>query len=67
MVAAEFKTSISTIRVHDEYCEMPVDQRISHLSHIVSASYKRRRSSNRKDDLSHEIAAANTITGVREA
>lgn len=42
MVAAEFKSAVSTIRIHDEYCEESPTCYISHLSRIVSNSYKRR-------------------------
>ena len=41
MIAAEFKTPMSTVRVHDEYCEAP-DRCLSYLSLVVSESYKRR-------------------------
>ena len=42
MIAAEFKNAISTIRIHDEYCEASSTRCISSLSRIVSESYKRR-------------------------
>lgn len=43
MIAAEFKTPVSTVRIHDEYFEIPAGPRISHLGRIISASYRRRR------------------------
>ena len=67
MVAAEFKTSISTVRIHDEYCEMAADHCISDLSRIISASYKRRQLLNREEESSPEIAAANITATVRES
>lgn len=41
MIAAEFNTPLSTVRIHDEYCEAP-DRCLARLSLIVSGSYKRR-------------------------
>lgn len=67
MIAAEFKTAVSTVRIHDEYCEIPADHRISHLSHIISASYKRRQLSNSRGTCSLEIAAANIPISVLES
>ena len=67
MVASEFKTTISTVRIHDEYCEMAVDHYISELGRIVSASYKRRQMLNRKEKSPPEIAAANISANVRES
>ena len=55
MVAAEFKNAVSTIRIHDEYCEASPTHYISHLSRIVSNSYKRRQ-------LLDEDEAANVAT-----
>lgn len=42
MVVSERKTTASTIRIHDEFFTNPTSGRISHLSQIVSDSYKRR-------------------------
>ena len=42
MVVSERKTTVSTVRIHDEFCTNPTSGRISHLSQIVSNSYKRR-------------------------
>lgn len=42
MVVSERRTTASTIRIHDEFCTNPTSGRISHLSQIVSNSYKRR-------------------------
>ncbi len=67
MVAAEFKTTVSTVRIHDEYCEMAVEHRISDLGRIVSASYKRRQLLNRKEEASPEVAAANISVDVLES
>lgn len=67
MVAVEFKTTISTVRIHDEYCEMAVDHRISDLGRIVSASYKRRQLLDRKEKSSSEVAAANISVNVLES
>ena len=67
MVAAEFKTTISTVRIHDEYCEMAAEHCISDLGRIISASYKRRQLLNREKGLSPEIAAANINASVRKS
>ena len=66
MVAAEFRNSISTIRIHDEYCDMSADHHISHLSRIISASYKRRQLSNQEEPLSPEVVAANIAAAMLE-
>ena len=66
MVAAEFRNATSTVRIHDEYCEKTVDQRISHLSRIISASYQRRQLIPAEQP-SAEIAAANMTSGVLES
>lgn len=50
MVATELKTAVSTIRIHDEYCEATTEGCISRLSHIVSESYKRRQIQNHAGD-----------------
>lgn len=42
MVVSEKRTTVSTIRIHDEFCTKPTSGKISHLSQIVSNSYKRR-------------------------
>lgn len=67
MVAAEFKTAESTVRIHDEYCEMTVDHCISDLSRIISASYKRRQLLNREGKDSAAIAATNITAVIRES
>lgn len=67
MVAAEFKTTISTVRIHDEYCEIAADHCISDLGRIISASYKRRQLLDRKEISSSEIAAANISANVLES
>ena len=55
MVVAEFKKAGSTVRVHDEFCQMEADSCILQLGRIVSESYKRRQLSGQP----REIAAAN--------
>lgn len=42
MVASEFNTPVSTVRIHDDWVEPVTDSRISELSRIVSTSYRRR-------------------------
>ena len=42
MIAAEIKTDVTTVRIHDEFCSSPSQECISHLNQIVSNSYKRR-------------------------
>lgn len=42
MIAAEYNNSVSTIRIHDEFCEPTIDHHISRISYLVSESYKRR-------------------------
>lgn len=64
MVAAEFKSAISTVRIHDEYCEPAAEQRISQLGHIISASYRRRQLSGRPEDGPAKIAAANITSNT---
>jgi len=67
MIAAEFKTTRSTVRIHDEYCELAADHCISDLGRIISASYKRRQLLNREGRSSSEIAAANITAVIRES
>ena len=64
MVAVEFKTAMSTIRIHDEYCERTVDRCISHLGRIISESYTRRQLSNSGELHSPAVAAANITENV---
>lgn len=59
MIAAEFKTSTATIRIHDEYIEAAADGCIRRLSRIVSESYRRRQMQN------HAVAALNAVEGER--
>ncbi len=66
MVTAEFSNLISTVRIHDEYCETSADHHISHLSRIISASYKRRQLSNQEEHPSPEVGAANIAATVLE-
>lgn len=42
MVASEFNTPEATVRIHDDWVEPVTDSRISQLSRVVSASYRRR-------------------------
>ena len=42
MIAAEIKTDVTTVRIHDEFCSSPSQECISHLNQIVSNSYRRR-------------------------
>ena len=42
MAGLEFHTPASTVRIHDDWVEPVTDSRISELSRIVSASYRRR-------------------------
>ena len=59
MVVSEKKTTVSTIRIYDEFCAGPTSGRISHLSQIVSNSYKRRA-------MAMEMSASTMITGVEK-
>ena len=42
MIAAEIKTDVTTVRIHDEFCSSPSQGCISHMNQIVTNSYKRR-------------------------
>ena len=64
MLAAEYKTAKSTVRIHDEYCEIPAEPCVSHLVRIITASYRRRRLANQECEYSSEIAAANPSAGT---
>lgn len=64
MVAAEFKTVVSTVRIHDDYCDMTAERCISHLGRIISASYKRRQLSTHGEENPSVIAAANIAEKV---
>ena len=66
MVAAEFRNSISTVRIHDEYCKMSADQCIPHVNRIISASYKRRQLLSQEERPSLEAVAANIATTESE-
>lgn len=67
MVAIELKTATSTVRIHDEYCEMTADRCISHLGRIVSASYKRRQLLNSGEEHPSVLAAAKITKNVLES
>ena len=42
MVVHELKNDVSTVRIHDEFCEADSTRLIGSVSRVVSASYKRR-------------------------
>lgn len=67
MVAIEFKTAMSTVRIHDEYCETTADRCIAHLGRIISASYKRRQLSNDGETHPSVAAAANFTENVMKS
>lgn len=67
MVAIEFKTAMSIVRIHDEYCETTADRCISHLGRIISASYKRRQLSNSGEEHPSALAAAKITNNVLES
>lgn len=41
MIVEEIKSSNSIVRIHDEYYEPSLDNKLKHLSKLVSNSYKR--------------------------
>ena len=43
MIAKEIKTSISTVRIHDELCRPVSETHLAAISRIVSNSYKQRK------------------------
>lgn len=59
MIVSEKKTTVSTIRIHDEFCASPTSGRISHLNQIVSNSYKRRA-------MTMEMSASAMVVGVEK-
>ena len=65
MVAAEFKSAVSTIRIHDEYCEEFPAYYISHLSRIISNSYKRRQLSEKGEAVN--VAAAHITSNITKS
>ena len=44
MIISEINKENSTIRIHDDFCEHKIENRLSQLSYIVTESYKRRKS-----------------------
>lgn len=42
MVVQELKNDVSTIRIHDEFCESDFTRLIGSVSRVISDSYKRR-------------------------
>ena len=43
MVAAEYHSDVSVVRIHDEYCLKNTEQCLKNVSTIVSDFYKRKR------------------------
>ena len=43
MIISEFNKENSTIRIHDDFCENKIENRLSQLNYNVSESYKRRK------------------------
>lgn len=62
MLAAEWKSPASIVRIHDEYCEPSADHCLSQLNRIVSKSYKRRQMSN--GNVSESAAAINIAADI---
>lgn len=58
MIAAELNSTVSTIRIHDEFCDSSIDSHISRLSRIVSESYKRRQLASEAGLTSPSVMAA---------
>lgn len=42
MIVHEYKNKVSTVRIHDEYCEADSKRLVSSVGRVVSDSYKRR-------------------------
>ena len=49
MVVHELKNDVSTVRIHDEFCEADSTRLIGSVSRVVSNSYKRRYLSNQQE------------------
>ena len=64
MVTAEFKNTVSIVRIHDEFFESSADNCLSQLSRIISSSYKRRQMARRAEENAVEIVAANLTAKV---
>ena len=43
MLISEINNGNSTIRIHDDFCENKIENRLSQLNYIVTESYKRRK------------------------
>ena len=43
MIISEINKDKSTIRIHDDFCESKIENRLSQLNYIVTESYKRRK------------------------
>lgn len=43
MIISEINKENSTIRIHDDFCENKIENRLSQLNYIVTESYKRRK------------------------
>lgn len=50
MIAFESNDEKSTVRIHDDYCEMNTENSMSCLNNIVSEFYKRRLSDSNISD-----------------
>lgn len=42
MIVAEYKSAVSTIRIHDEYCKEITEHNMAQVNHVILTSYKRR-------------------------
>lgn len=62
MIAAEFKNTVSIVRIHDEYCSSETGLCITRLGQIVSKSYKRRQLSCETDGIALNAVKASTQT-----
>lgn len=49
MITSEFTTPVSTVRIHDDYLDSGITNRMDRVSHIVSESYRRRLQMGRED------------------
>lgn len=43
MIISEINKDKSIIRIHDDFCESKIENRLSQLNYIVTESYKRRK------------------------
>lgn len=42
MIVGEYKDSMVTVRIHDEYIDNQIEPRLAEMGRIVSTSYRRR-------------------------